>query len=127
MNVSTGREEYPTASGIHVASEKARRITMDSSTVGIPRGSAGGYYMTAEWDIRISNSGEFVHSAPWSVADQGRNNVSHGCVNLAPDDAQWFYDFTVPGDVVKVVGTPAQLAPTNGFGDWNVAWSDWDN
>ncbi|MDQ6797842.1 MAG: Ig-like domain-containing protein [Actinomycetota bacterium] len=127
MNVSTGRDKYPTDSGIHVASEKARSIIMDSSTVGIPRGSADGYYETVEFNVRISNSGEFIHSAPWSVADQGQNNVSHGCVNLAPADAEWFYNFTVPGDVVKVVGTPKQLAPTNGLGDWNIAWSEWDN
>jgi len=127
MNVSTGRDKYPTDSGIHVASEKARTIIMDSSTVGIPRGSADGYYETVEFNVRISNSGEFVHSAPWSVADQGQNNVSHGCVNLAPADAEWFFDFTLPGDVVKVVGTPKELAPTNGIGDWNVAWSEWAN
>ncbi len=127
MAVSTGRDKYPTDSGIHVASEKARSITMDSSTVGIPRGSADGYYETVQFNVRISNSGEFIHSAPWSVADQGQNNVSHGCVNLAPADAEWFYNFTLPGDVVKVVGTPKDLAPTNGIGDWNVAWSDWDN
>jgi lipoprotein-anchoring transpeptidase ErfK/SrfK len=125
FDVSTGRDQYPTDSGIHVASEKSPSITMDSSTVGIPRGSPDGYYETVDWDVRISNSGEFIHSAPWSVDDQGHNNVSHGCVNLAPADAEWFYHFTVPGDVVKVVGTPKQLAPTNGYGDWNVAWSDW--
>jgi len=127
MDVSTGRDRYPTDSGTHVVSEKSPKITMDSATVGIPRGSADGYYETVDWDVRISNSGEFVHSAPWSVDDQGHNNVSHGCVNLSPADAEWFYSFTAPGDVVKVVGTPKQLAPTNGFGDWNVAWSDWDN
>ncbi len=127
MAVSTGRDKYPTDSGIHVASEKARSITMDSSTVGIPRGSADGYYETVEFNVRISNSGEFIHSAPWSVADQGQNNVSHGCVNLAPADAEWFYNFTVPGDIAIVVGTPKDLAPTNGLGDWNVAWSEWAN
>ena len=125
--VSTGRDEYPTASGIHVVSEKLPSVIMDSSTVGIPRGSAGGYYQTVKLNVRISDSGEFVHSAPWSVDDQGQNNVSHGCVNMAPDDARWFFDFSVPGDIVTVTGTPTQLEPTNGFGDWNVAWSDWDN
>ena len=123
--VSTGRDKYPTDSGIHVVSEKEAQITMDSATVGIPRNSPDGYYETVDWDVRISNSGEFVHAAPWSVDDQGHDNVSHGCVNLSPDDGHWFFDFSVPGDVVTVVGTPKQLAPTNGYGDWNVSWSDW--
>jgi lipoprotein-anchoring transpeptidase ErfK/SrfK len=127
VDVSTGRDQYPTDSGIHVVSDKQAKVVMDSSTVGIPRNSPGGYYETVDWDVRISNSGEFVHAAPWSVADQGRNNVSHGCVNLSPADGQWFYNFSVPGDVVKVVGTPKQLAPTNGLGDWNVSWASWAN
>ena len=127
MDVSTGRDEYPTASGVHVVSEKQPSVVMDSSTIGIPQGSAGSYRQTVFMNVRISDSGEFVHSAPWSVADQGQSNVSHGCVNLSPENARWFYDFTVPGDIVKVVGTPTQLAPDNGFGDWNVPWSEWDN
>jgi lipoprotein-anchoring transpeptidase ErfK/SrfK len=123
--VSTGRDQYPTDSGIHVVSEKEPQILMDSATVGIPRNSPDGYYETVDWDVRISNSGEFVHAAPWSLDDQGHNNVSHGCVNVSPDDAHWFFDFSVPGDIVTVVGTPKQLAPTNGYGDWNVPWSQW--
>ncbi|HEX3622583.1 MAG TPA: Ig-like domain-containing protein [Acidimicrobiales bacterium] len=123
--VSTGRDQYPTDSGIHVVSEKEPQILMDSATVGIPRNSPDGYYETVDWDVRISNSGEFVHAAPWSLDDQGHNNVSHGCVNVSPDDAHWFFDFSVPGDIVSVVGTPKQLAPTNGYGDWNVPWSQW--
>jgi lipoprotein-anchoring transpeptidase ErfK/SrfK len=123
--VSTGRDLYPTDSGIHVVSEKNAQIVMDSATVGIPRNSPDGYYETVDWDVRISNSGEFVHAAPWSLDDQGHANVSHGCVNASVDDARWFYDFSVPGDIVTVVGTPKQLAPTNGYGDWNVPWSQW--
>jgi lipoprotein-anchoring transpeptidase ErfK/SrfK len=125
LPVSTGRDKYPTDSGVHVVSEKEPQVVMDSATVGIPRNSPDGYYETVDWDVRISNSGEFVHAAPWSLDDQGHDNVSHGCVNLAPDDAHWFFDFTVPGDIVTVVGTPKQLAPTNGYGDWNVPWSQW--
>jgi lipoprotein-anchoring transpeptidase ErfK/SrfK len=125
MPVSTGRDKYPTDSGVHVVSEKEAQVVMDSATVGIPRNSPDGYYETVDWDVRISNSGEFVHAAPWSLDDQGHANVSHGCVNLSVDDGHWFYDFSVPGDVVTVVGTPKPLAPTNGYGDWNVPWSEW--
>jgi lipoprotein-anchoring transpeptidase ErfK/SrfK len=125
--VSTGRDKYPTDSGIHVVSEKDASVVMDSATVGIPRNSPDGYYETVLWDVRISNSGEFVHAAPWSVASQGHSNVSHGCVNVSPADAQWFFNFSRPGDIVSVVGTPTTLAPTNGFGDWNVAWAQWAN
>lgn len=127
--VSTGRPgpTTETRSGIHVVNEKAPMVIMDSSTIGIPVDSPEGYRVEAEWSVRISNSGEFVHSAPWSVDSQGRANVSHGCVNAAPADARWFYDLTMTGDVVQVINTPRQLEPWNGYGDWQVPWDQWVN
>jgi lipoprotein-anchoring transpeptidase ErfK/SrfK len=126
--VSTGRDDkYPTKSGIHVVNEKAQRVIMDSATVGIPRNSPDGYYEEVFWNVRISNSGEFVHSAPWSVGSQGFDNVSHGCVNAAPADAEWFYNFTQNGDVVQVNGSSEQLQPWNGYGDWQIPFDQWAN
>lgn len=125
--VSTGRDKYPTKSGIHVVNDKEQTTIMDSSTVGIPVNSKDGYRETVHWNVRISNSGEFVHAAPWSVGDQGRSNVSHGCVNASTADATWFFKFTRLGDVVVVQNTPDKLEPTNGFGDWNIPWASWAN
>jgi lipoprotein-anchoring transpeptidase ErfK/SrfK len=127
LAVSTGRDKYPTKSGVHVVSDKAQKTIMDSATVGIPRNSPDGYYETVFWDVRISNSGEFVHAAPWSVGDQGHVNVSHGCVNVSTADAEWFYNYSQIGDVVNVVGTDETLEPTNGYGDWQIPWASWAN
>jgi lipoprotein-anchoring transpeptidase ErfK/SrfK len=127
IKVSTGRDKYPTKSGVHVVLDKAQKTVMDSSTVGIPVNSPDGYKETVLWNVRISNSGEFVHAAPWSVGSQGRANVSHGCVNVSTADATWFFGFSQLGDVVDVHGTPQNLEPTNGFGDWNVPWEQWAN
>jgi lipoprotein-anchoring transpeptidase ErfK/SrfK len=125
--VSTGRDQYPTKSGIHVVNERAQKVIMDSATVGIPRDSPDGYYETVFWNVRISNSGEFVHAAPWSVGSQGRSNVSHGCVNMSDDAAQWFFNYSRVGDVVEVRNTPVQLQPWNGYGDWQIPWSQWSS
>ena len=125
--VSTGRDKYPTKSGIHVVLDKEQTIVMDSSTVGIPVGSPDGYKETVFWNTRISDSGEFVHAAPWSVGSQGRANVSHGCVNLSTADATWFFKFSLVGDVVVVVNTAEKLSSTNGFGDWNIPYAQWAN
>ncbi len=127
LPVSTGRDQYPTKAGTHVISEKDASVVMDSSTVGIPRNSADGYYETVNWSLRISNSGEFVHAAPWSTSSQGNRNVSHGCVNLSDADGQWFFDFSQVGDIVQVNGSPEQLEPTNGIGDWQIPWASWPN
>jgi lipoprotein-anchoring transpeptidase ErfK/SrfK len=125
--VSTGRDKYPTKGGVHVVSDKSQKVIMDSATVGIPRNSPDGYYETVYWDVRISNSGEFVHAAPWSVGDQGHSNVSHGCVNVSTADAEWFYGYSQVGDVVNVLNSPVQLEATNGIGDWQIPWAQWAN
>ena len=125
LPVSTGRERYPTTNGVHFVLEKTPVKLMDSSTIGIPRNAPGGYYQRVAWSVRISNSGEFVHAAPWSTGSQGRANVSHGCVNLSTANAAWFFRLTRRGDVVEVVGSPRR--PGNSFGvvDWNMSWSRW--
>ena len=114
-----------THDGPHVVTDKKRSMTMDSTTFGLAL-DAGGYRTKVEYATRISNSGEFVHSAPWSVAQQGHENVSHGCVNLAPANAAWFFGISQPGDVVDVVGTPVPLtARDTDIPDWTIPWSEW--
>lgn len=114
-----------TRSGVHVVTDKKRSMTMDSTTYGLAL-DAGGYRTKVEYATRISNSGEFVHSAPWSVAQQGRENVSHGCINLSPANAAWFFGIARPGDVVSVVGTPVKLTTKEtDVPDWNIPWSQW--
>lgn len=133
--VSMGREgsttvngktiTFATPSGTYVAQEKYAVKQMTSASYGLPNDDALGYDSQIPLAVRISNSGIFVHAAPWSVADQGVRNVSHGCVNLSPEAGQWFYDNFGYGDVVTISNTGAQLAPTDGFGDWNIPWDEW--
>jgi lipoprotein-anchoring transpeptidase ErfK/SrfK len=125
LPVSTGREKYPTTNGVHFVVEKNAVKLMDSSTVGIPRNSPGGYYQKVAWSVRISNSGEFVHAAPWSTGSQGRANVSHGCVNLSTANAAWYFRLTRRGDVVEVRGSPKRPGASFGVVDWNMSWSRW--
>jgi lipoprotein-anchoring transpeptidase ErfK/SrfK len=125
LPVSTGRERYPTTNGVHFVLEKNQVKLMDSSTVGIPRNGPGGYYQRVNWSVRISNSGEFVHAAPWSTGAQGSANVSHGCVNLSTANAAWFFGLTRRGDVVEVRGSPRRPGSSFGVADWNMSWSRW--
>ena len=116
---------FLTQSGIHVVQEKYSVKRMTSASYGLPADYSLGYDQQIPLAVRISNSGEFVHSAPWSVKDQGRRNVSHGCVNIAPQHAKWFYSTFSYGDVVDIRNTGATLKPTDGFGDWNIPWPQW--
>ena len=43
-----------------------------------------------------------MHGAPWSVGSQGNSNVSHGCINLSPDNAAWYYDTVSVGDPIII-------------------------
>jgi len=114
-----------THNGVHVVTDKKASMTMDSTTFGLAL-DAGGYRVPVKFATRISNGGEFVHSAPWSVAQQGSENVSHGCVNLSPANAQWFYGISEPGDVVQVTGTPVPLTGKDtDIPDWTIPWSQW--
>jgi lipoprotein-anchoring transpeptidase ErfK/SrfK len=115
-----------TNSGVHVMLSKELVHRMSSASFGITDKSDPNYYdEDIDLACRISYSGEFTHSAPWSVADQGRRNVSHGCINLSPANAKWIYDNFRLGDIVEVKNTPRKLALWNGLGDWNTPWSQW--
>src|SRR3954469_1737129 len=124
--ISAGRTQYPTKNGVHITFEKSQVVTMDSATVGIPRNSPDGYYEKVYWDVRISYGGAFVHAAPWSVAQQGLVNVSHGCVNLGTENATWFYNFSARGDIVDVYNSNAAVDTADpGMADWNMSWKSW--
>jgi lipoprotein-anchoring transpeptidase ErfK/SrfK len=123
---SAGRDKYPSMGGAHIVQYKTADLIMDSQSVGIPRNSPDGYYEHVAQDVNISDGGEFVHAAPWSVGSQGNSNVSHGCVNLAPDNAAWFFNFSQRGDIVNIVNSPRPPELTdNGTVDWNTPWDKW--
>ena len=122
LPASMGTPENPTRGGTHLVLEKYASKVLDSDTVGLP----GEYETEVQSAVRLTYSGTFTHAAPWSVRDQGVRNVSHGCINLSPADAQWFYDLARRGDVVHVVGTdvPPKLDDP-GAADWNLSFDDW--
>jgi lipoprotein-anchoring transpeptidase ErfK/SrfK len=72
---------------------------------------------------RLTGDGEYIHAAPWSVDDQGHDDVSHGCTNLSTDNAAWVYDNSKIGDPVTVSGTGKHLSPGNGWTVWDMTWS----
>ncbi len=124
--ITTGKEGFTTRSGVKVIMEKFDVKRMNSETVGIPAGSSEAYDIDdVQWAMRLTNSGEFIHAAPWSVGSQGSANVSHGCTGLSTDNAAWLYGMTRRGDVVEYTGTDRPMEPDNGYGDWNIDWSDY--
>jgi lipoprotein-anchoring transpeptidase ErfK/SrfK len=118
MGMSAGGHTTP--NGTYYVLEKFPHIVMDSSTYGVPVNSANGYKTDVDLAVRIDNSGNFVHSAPWSVDDQGVQNVSHGCINISPANAKWFYDNFGSGDPVVVKNSKGWYNQPDGASDWQM-------
>ena len=107
-----------TRSGIHVVTEKFENRRMISQQFD--------YDVVMQWAVRISNNGEFIHANPDTVAAQGSRNVSHGCINLSPDNAKAYYDSARYGDPVEVTGSNVQLSARDGdIWDWTLTWEQW--
>lgn len=127
MPMSMGKDRTPTDNGKYIIGDRYSFLVMDSSTYGVPVNSPDGYRTEVDWATQMSYSGIYVHSAPWSVGSQGVANVSHGCLNVNPANARWFYDNTKRGDIVEVINTVGQtLSGTDGLGDWNIPWEQWE-
>jgi hypothetical protein len=113
--ISTGRPGDETPNGTYLTIEKANPVDM----VG------PGYNLEVPWSVRITFSGDYLHDAYWSVGEQGFENVSHGCVNMSPEDAEIYYKMSIPGDPVKIVGSPRPGTWGNGWTVWFLPWRRW--
>jgi lipoprotein-anchoring transpeptidase ErfK/SrfK len=118
--ISTGRDNEPTPDGSYLTVDKNNPVRMIG---GGKKGSPGYYNELVNWAVRFTFSGDYYHSAPWSVVDQGTTNVSHGCVNLAPPDAVIYYKLAVPGDPITVTGSPRPGRWDDGWTEWFLSWN----
>ncbi|WP_404825335.1 L,D-transpeptidase [Corynebacterium callunae] len=127
MPVSFGRDtaEFATPNGTYIIGDRNESMIMDSTTFGLGY-EEGGYRTSVQYATQMSYSGIYVHAAPWSVGSQGNTNVSHGCINVSTENAQWFQETVKRGDIVTVKNTVGStLSGTDGLGDWNTPWSEW--
>ncbi len=132
---SCGAPNTPTSTGIKVV-QQLGEATPGTSTLrpnGAVRmvgggGALGNYDLIVPWSVRITNGGEYVHAAAWNGYNIGARSTSDGCTNLNTPDAEAFYKFSRIGDVVSYTNTggPA-LKPYDGFGDWNLPMSAFNN
>lgn len=123
-NGAANRRFDTTTTGTHVMMERYEQLTMDSATVGIPEDDPGSYLVDVQYAVRTSNSGEFVHEASYN-GNIGSANTSNGCTNLRMDDAQWFFNNTLMGDILDTTGTDREFEWDNGWGYWQKSWDEW--
>jgi lipoprotein-anchoring transpeptidase ErfK/SrfK len=112
--MSAGRPGDDTPNGTY--------LTMDKSN---PEEMIGpGYDIEVPWSVRFTLAGNFLHDAYWSVGDQGFANVSHGCVNLSPENAETYYKLAVLGDPVTITGSPRAGRWGDGWTVWFLSWPE---
>lgn len=114
-----------TPPGVYTVIGKSNPVVMDSSTYGLPVSSRLGYRRTIPFATRISNDGIYLHQLNDTIWAQGNTNVSSGCLNLSGENAEWFYNFSQPGDVVEVRNTGGPPLEVWQNGDWTVPWDEW--
>lgn len=128
-DTSLGAPEFATRTGTYIVLSKDRERTMTSCNANITCDESDPEYydVDTEFAVRLTNSGTFVHSAPWSETAQGEDNVSHGCLNLNESNAREYFEMARYGDVVEVVNStrPADDLVQRGdpgMVDWNLSW-----
>jgi lipoprotein-anchoring transpeptidase ErfK/SrfK len=117
--VSLGKNSTPSSSGNMVI------MTKNQSELFVSTDPADPYRETVYWTMRLTSSGQYIHAAPWSVGDQGKRNVSHGCTNVSTANAKYLFALTHVGDPVVVKGTSRKLDWGNGWTDWNRSWDEY--
>ncbi|WP_079172978.1 L,D-transpeptidase [Streptomyces monashensis] len=129
--ITAGGPRNPTYNGKMVVMDMKDVTRMNSRTVGF-----GGEYDIPDVPhaMKLTASGTYLHGNYWSPDAPGHVNVSHGCVGLmdvkggsSATPAGWFFDRSLIGDVVEVVGSRDRtVAPDNGLGGWNMTWQEWN-
>jgi lipoprotein-anchoring transpeptidase ErfK/SrfK len=118
MGMAAGGHQTP--NGTYYVLDKKAKVVMDSSTYGVPVNSTYGYKVNVEDAVQFDNSGDYVHSAPWSVGDQGKRDVSHGCINISPTNAKWFFTNFGAGDPIVVKNSVGTYSKNDGSNDWQL-------
>lgn len=121
LPVSLGKPSTPSSYGTMVVMSKEEQTVFDTFD---ELGPEDGYRLDISYAMRLTWGGEYIHAAPWSVGDQGVRNVSHGCVNLSWDNAQWLFGKALIGDPVTVRGTERPLTHGNGWTAWDLSWDE---
>lgn len=119
--VSLGRSDFPSSSGTFVIMEKYTETKFNTFE---ELGPEEGYEVDVEFAMRLTHGGEFIHAAVSGREDiLGQENVTHGCINMARDNAEWLFELTHGwGDPVTVDGTSRPADTGNGWADWNLSW-----
>jgi lipoprotein-anchoring transpeptidase ErfK/SrfK len=119
--VSAGKPGWQTRSGTKLIMSHEYNKRMTNEMIGAKEN----YDLNVAYAMRITNSGEFLHSAPWNAGYFGRSNASHGCTGMSTANAAWLMNNTLIGDPVVFTGSSRGMELGNGWGDWNESFKQY--
>lgn len=122
FQISTGKPGWETRNGTKIMMDKVGRKKWTNEQIDAPED----YSENSQYAIRLTNSGEFIHDAPWNKGTIGEANASHGCIGLTTKDMRWIWENSLLGDPIVVTGSPRKHNDlTNRYADWNISWARW--
>ncbi len=120
--ISAGKPGFATRSGTKLVIDHRRLVRMTGVSIGIKKGSAEDFALNVRYAMQITDSGEYMHAAPWNSGLFGNTNGSHGCVGMSTSNAIWLYNLVRAGDPVITSGSSKSIEPGNGYSDWDVSY-----
>jgi lipoprotein-anchoring transpeptidase ErfK/SrfK len=123
--ISAGKPGFATRSGTKLIMDKRPLVRMTGVSIGIEEGSSEDFDLNVRYAMRITDTGEYIHAAPWNSGLFGNTNGSHGCVGMSTSNAIWLYNLVRSGDPVITTGSTKTIEPGNGYSDWDVSWEQY--
>lgn len=100
--ITAGRDSR-TPLGIFYVQRRVRSETMDSATVGIPKGHPEYYYLkNVEYVQYFLRGGFALHGNYWVHPSRFGAFSSNGCVGLMNKDAAFFWEFATVGTPIHI-------------------------
>jgi lipoprotein-anchoring transpeptidase ErfK/SrfK len=104
LQITGGSRTHPTPTGTFAVTDKEPSVAISSVMPGMDT-----YSMRVYSYIALGTDGPLIFGAPWRQSSQfGNDNVSHGAIELAADDATWLYNHLAIGDAVQIMAGPVQ-------------------
>ena len=112
-------KDRATTNGIHIVMQKDPSVLMSNPEFGY-------FNVPEKWAVRINNNGEFIHENMEAKDFFGKQNVSHGCVNMSDVDAKDFYDQSLYGDPVEITNASGPMMTEKDYiYDWIYSPDKW--
>jgi len=120
--ISAGKSGWESRSGTKLISQKLRMTRMTNEAIG----ASEEYDFQVPYAMRVTDSGEFLHAAPWKEGKGqfGVRNTSHGCVGMSTANAKWLFGKLKLGAPVITTGSKRELEQGNGWSQWDVSYKE---